>query len=394
MESLEEPRFFVHIGEDPYVDALGGELWINVLYESIKYGLAPKSWTDFLYLSVGGTLSNGGISGEAFKHGPQINSSNVYQLEVVTGKGDLVNCSEKENADLFYGVLGGLGQFGIITKARISLQVAPKLVKWIKVLYSEFNLFTKDQENLIALHDTFDYIEGFVLTNVENNMTSNSSGKTLYGLEVAKFFNPHEKNITNKKIDEILGKLNYLSHTFLESQVTYVEFLDRLHVLPELMVEDRSNVANVSFPWLNLLVPKSSILTFGEEVFTHILSNITYSPLLIYPFNQSRWKDKTSMVTPEEDVIYLVSFLTSAKTYSSGLDGLQNMLTINKKILDFVNKESLGVKQYLPYHDALEEWQAHFGKRWDVFSRRKKSYDPLSILSPKQRIFQRGQIIL
>ena len=57
-----------------------------------------------------------------------------------------------------------------------------------------------------------------------------------------------------------------------------------------------------------------------------------------------RWKDKTSMVTPEEDVIYLVSFLTSAKTYSSGLDGLQNMLTINKKILDFVNKESLGVK--------------------------------------------------
>ena len=92
-----------------------------------------------------------------------------------------------------------------------------------------------------------------------------------------------------QKIDEILGKLNYLSHTFLESQVTYVEFLDRLHVLPELMVEDRSNVANVSFPWLNLLVPKSSILTFGEEVFTHILSNITYSPLLIYPFNQSRY---------------------------------------------------------------------------------------------------------
>ena len=50
------------------------------------------------------------------------------------GKGDLVNCSEKENADLFYGVLGGLGQFGIITKARISLQVAPKLVKYYLLL--------------------------------------------------------------------------------------------------------------------------------------------------------------------------------------------------------------------------------------------------------------------
>jgi cytokinin dehydrogenase len=32
---------------------------------------------------VGGTLSNAGISGQAFHHGPQI--SNVYELDVVTG---------------------------------------------------------------------------------------------------------------------------------------------------------------------------------------------------------------------------------------------------------------------------------------------------------------------
>ena len=66
-----------------YVDAWGGELWIDVLTTTIQYGLAPKSWTDYLYLSVGGTLSNAGISGQAFNHGPQI--SNVYELDVVTG---------------------------------------------------------------------------------------------------------------------------------------------------------------------------------------------------------------------------------------------------------------------------------------------------------------------
>lgn len=44
------------------------------------------------------------------------------------GKGEVVTCSESQNADLFYGVLGGLGQFGIITKARISLEPAPKMV--------------------------------------------------------------------------------------------------------------------------------------------------------------------------------------------------------------------------------------------------------------------------
>lgn len=72
-----------HTGEQAYVDVSGGELWINILIESLRHGLAPKSWTDYLHLTVGGTLSNAGISGQAFRHGPQID--NVYQLEVVTG---------------------------------------------------------------------------------------------------------------------------------------------------------------------------------------------------------------------------------------------------------------------------------------------------------------------
>lgn len=67
-----------------YADVSGGALWIELLRQSLKLGLAPRSWTDYLYLTIGGTLSNGGISGQTFKHGPQI--SNVLQLEVVTGK--------------------------------------------------------------------------------------------------------------------------------------------------------------------------------------------------------------------------------------------------------------------------------------------------------------------
>jgi hypothetical protein len=36
-----------------------------------------------LYLTVGGTLSNAGISGQTFRFGPQI--SNVHELDVITG---------------------------------------------------------------------------------------------------------------------------------------------------------------------------------------------------------------------------------------------------------------------------------------------------------------------
>jgi FAD/FMN-containing dehydrogenase len=48
---------------------------------------------------------------------------------ICAGKGEVVTCSEKHNSDLFHSVLGGLGQFGIITRARISLEPAPDMVK-------------------------------------------------------------------------------------------------------------------------------------------------------------------------------------------------------------------------------------------------------------------------
>ena len=67
----------------PYVDVGGEQIWVNVLVETLKHGLSPVSWTDYLYLSVGGTLSNAGISGQSFRFGPQI--SNVYELDVITG---------------------------------------------------------------------------------------------------------------------------------------------------------------------------------------------------------------------------------------------------------------------------------------------------------------------
>ncbi|XP_065049386.1 cytokinin dehydrogenase 5-like [Musa acuminata AAA Group] len=150
-----------------YVDASGGDLQVDVLNWTLANdGLAPKSWTDYLYLSVGSTLSNAGVSGQAFHHRPQI--SNVHELDMVTGKGELITCSEEQNSELFHGVLGGQGQFGIIIRARIALETAPHGVRWIRILYSDFAAFTRDQELLVSLHsahrsERFDYIEGFVI---------------------------------------------------------------------------------------------------------------------------------------------------------------------------------------------------------------------------------------
>jgi cytokinin dehydrogenase len=175
-----------------YIDAGGEQLWVDVLHASLAHGLTPRSWTDYLHLTVGGTLSNAGISGQAFRHGPQI--SNVQELDVITGTctsticlvlhtchacsrtcdcaglGEMVTCSKEKNSDLFDAVLGGLGQFGIITRARIPLVPAPARARWVRLLYTNAAALTTDQERLIdvetgtgALSGLMDYVEGSVL---------------------------------------------------------------------------------------------------------------------------------------------------------------------------------------------------------------------------------------
>ncbi|WOK93556.1 cytokinin dehydrogenase 4 [Canna indica] len=401
MESLTGSGTRVHAGEQPYADASGGELWINVLLESLKHGLAPKSWTDYLRLTVGGTLSNAGISGQAFRHGPQI--SNVLQLEVVTGKGEVTSCSSEENADLFFAALGGLGQFGIITRARIALEPAPKMVKWIRVLYSDFTSFTKDQEMLISAEKiTFDYIEGFVIINrtgLLNNWRSSfnprdpvqasqfdSDGRILFCLELTKNFNPDEADIMNQQVETLLAKLRYIPSTLFQSEVTYLDFLDRVHV-SEVKLRSKG-LWEVPHPWLNLLIPRSRIQDFAKEVFGKILTDSNNGPILLYPLKKSKWDNRTSAMIPEEEIFYLVAFLSSAPA-SSGYNSLENALKQNERILDYCKKAGIQMKQYLPYYTTQEEWKGHFGARWETFAHRKSIYDPLSILAPGQRIFHK-----
>lgn len=81
------------------------------------------------------------------------------------GTGEMVTCSMDVNSDLFMAALGGLGQFGVITRARIRLEPAPRRVRWVRLAYTDVATFTKDQEFLISNRASqvgFDYVEGQV----------------------------------------------------------------------------------------------------------------------------------------------------------------------------------------------------------------------------------------
>ncbi|XP_059637160.1 cytokinin dehydrogenase 5 [Cornus florida] len=388
-----------------YADVWGGELWIDVLKSTLEYGLAPKSWTDYLYLSVGGTLSNAGISGQAFNHGPQIN--NVFELDVVTGKGELMTCSEEQNSELFHGVLGGLGQFGIITRARIALEKAPQRVRWIRVLYSNFSTFTRDQEYLISLHGQppsrkFDYVEGFVIVDegLINNWRSSffsprnpvkisslaSNGGVLYCLEITKNYDESTADTVDQEVESLLKKLDFIPATMFTTDLPYVDFLDRVHKA-ELKLRSKG-MWDVPHPWLNLFVPKSRIEEFDKGVFKGILGDKTSGPILIYPMNKNKWDGRSSVVTPDEEVFYLVALLRSALDSGNETQTLEYLTNQNRQILRFCDDAGINAKQYLPHYTTQREWMDHFGDKWASFQRRKAEFDPRRILATGQRIFK------
>ncbi|KAL7600243.1 cytokinin dehydrogenase 5 [Lactuca sativa] len=389
-----------------YVDVWGGELWIDVLKSTLEYGLAPKSWTDYLYLSVGGTLSNAGISGQAFNHGPQI--SNVHEMDVVTGKGQVLTCSNDKYPELFHSVLGGLGQFGIITRARIALEPSPQRVRWIRVLYSNFSAFTHDQEYLISLHnesqsEKFDYIEGFVIVDegLINNWRSSffspknpvkisslgAGGNVLYCLEITKnYYDSSNPESIDQEVEGLLKKLNFIPASVFTTDLPYVDFLDRVHKA-ELKLRSKG-LWEVPHPWLNLFVPKSRIADFDKGVFKGILGNKTSGPILIYPMNKNKWDEKSSVVTPDEDVFYLVALLRSALDNGEETLTLKHLSEENRKILKFCKESNIKVKQYLPHYTTQEEWMEHYGDKWQQIYRKKMEFDPRHILATGQRVFE------
>ncbi|KAJ3682311.1 hypothetical protein LUZ60_014884 [Juncus effusus] len=398
----------IHKGEGgdgvSYVDINGGTMWIEVLKESLKFGLTPRSWTDYLYLTVGGTLSNAGISGQTFKFGPQI--SNVLQLEVVTGKGELVTCSQNENSELFYSVLGGLGQFGIITRARILLQNAPEKVKWVRAYYDDFDTFTKDQELLISMQELVDYVEGFIVLN-EQSLHSSSVGFPAHIGFVPDFGTKENSNIyyciefavndyqleninTDQVVEDISRKMSYMESQMYSVEVSYFDFLERVR-MEEISLR-RIGLWDVHHPWLNMFVPRSGISEFRKLLMDYVSPDDFEGLILIYPLQRDKWNANMSAVLPDvgsnDRIFYAVGVLQSALPIRCTHNCLHNLLNRQQSLAKTAH-DVIGAKQYLGRQVSQSNWQDHFGPWWDRFSSRKFQFDPSCILGPGQGIFSR-----
>jgi FAD/FMN-containing dehydrogenase len=95
------------------VRAQAGVLLGELDLETQEFGLAVPSGI-VTHTGLSGLAIGGGINWLMRKYGLTIDQ--LLSVDLVTAEGELVKASETVNADLFWGVRGGGGNFGIVTE--------------------------------------------------------------------------------------------------------------------------------------------------------------------------------------------------------------------------------------------------------------------------------------
>src|ERR1700676_32187 len=106
------PMNYVRVDQKKTVLVGGGALWRDVDHATHAFGLAVPAGI-ISTTGVAGLTLGGGIGYLTRRYGLTID--NLLAVEMVLADGSFVAASARENADLFWAVRGGGGNFGVVT---------------------------------------------------------------------------------------------------------------------------------------------------------------------------------------------------------------------------------------------------------------------------------------
>ena len=347
-----------------------GAKWSELLARTLARGKTPPVLTDYLELSVGGTLAVGGVGGTSMSLGVQ--TDHVLQLEVVTGDGELVTCSATRNADLFDAVRAGLGQVAVIVRATLGLVAAPRSVRRFQLFYPDLATMLADGR-LLAGAGRFDAVQGAIL--------APPSGGFVFRLDAARFFDDPPPDD-----DALLAGLSDDPARRTAASLPYLDYLRRLAPLEAALRENGqwffphpwlttfvgdSRVERVVSAELDRLDPAADLGPFGQVVLSPIGRAGFGTPLVRVPGGALSW------------AFNLIRFPATADSGEA-----RRLVEANRATYRRVTDDGGTLYPVSAFPLSPSDWRRHFGPAFPSLARAKRRYDPSHTLTPGYEVFQ------
>lgn len=346
----------------------GGTVWLDLLEQTVPAGFAPPTLTDYVELSVGGTLSVGGVGSQSFHEGAQVD--NVLELQVVTGRGTLHTCSRRSQRKLFDAVRGGLGQFGVIVAARLRLLPQKPWTRFYEARYPDLSPFMDDLYQLVD-DGRFDTVQGFV--------EPDGAGSWIYKLEASKNYVPGDE----PDDAALLAGLTFPPASLIVTDLPLLGYLNRLGPVIDFLKQ--IGVFFFPHPWIDVFVPGDGAEDYlAQELALLDPDDVGGGPILIYPYRRSAFRAPNLRV-PEGDRIVLFGLLRTAVPPTP-----QRSSELVAQNVDLYERTIAAGGFFYPVDSVPmtpELWRQHFGGRWREFRQAKRRYDPHGLLTPGQNIF-------
>ena len=347
-----------------------GVTWKDLLAASIPRGVRPPVVTGFVGLTVGGVLSMGGIGPASYRHGAIVD--NVIELQVVTGAGKLETCSKLKNPLLFAAVVGGIGQYGIIVRAKVTMQVAPPRARNYLIGYFDLDALLADANTLTSN----ERVDGVYL-----RIFPDGQGGWIYGLNAVKWFSPGAP----PNDSQVLAGLHFPPPALTVNDTdafSYDKAAD--DIFDNLNTQGLLDIPHV---WADVFVPASKISGFVKAT----LQTLTAADLgpdggfiLLFPV-KNLFPEAVAFRLPHEEKVFLFDILTSGSfsdpTYVSTHRAKARAI--------FEAARDLGGTLYPIGSTAMakSDWIRQYGPLYPLLVLSKALFDPDGILTPGPGIF-------
>lgn len=363
------------LGPD-FAEVDAGVLWRDLTRAAYDQSprLTPPVLTGYTGLTVGGTLSVGGVGGivGGLRTGLQVD--HVRELEVVTGTGAIERCSPTHRSDLFHAMLGGLGQCGIITKATIDLVPAAERARTYVLGYTDSGTFFRDLRTVIDRVGVDHVYAEFVAPGANPTFT----------LLATSFYDSPSAPDDQAILDGLGASPEIEDRGYMDHVLSIDNLID-----PLCETEGWDRLVK---PWFDTWLPGSRL----EDFFTDIHPTLTpqdigpYGAGLIYPQRRSHATRPLPRV-PEphgSEWMFVVDINTVSETPDPEPGFADSMLARNERLMSLTRERHGGVLYPIGSVRMTEpEWREHYGEAWDDFRSAKERYDPDHVLTPGPGVF-------